>query len=138
MLEPHFTNIKGVILSQISQAEKSIYACVAWFTDADLLAALCRRAESGVSVALMIYDDAINGKLDFSQLENSGGKVFKVDEELMHNKFCVIDADVVLTGSPNWTYAANKHDRDENLVVISEEPQFAQKFIEEFQLYGRP
>ena len=55
MLEPHFTNIKGVILSQVSQAENSIYACVAWFTDADLLAALCRRAESGVSVALMIY-----------------------------------------------------------------------------------
>ena len=61
MLEPHFSNIKGVILSQVSQAENSIYACVAWFTDADLLAVLCRRAESGVSVALMIYDDKMNG-----------------------------------------------------------------------------
>ncbi len=119
MLEPHFTNIKGVILSRLAQAEKSIYACIAWFTDAALLNELCRRAESGVFVALMIYDDEINGRLDFSKLEKSGGKVFKVAEELMHNKFCVIDADVVLTGSPNWTYAANKYDRDENLVVVS-------------------
>ena len=81
MLEPHFTNIKDVILSQLNQADKSIYACVAWFTDATLLNVLCRQVEAGISVALMIYDDEINGKLDFSKLESSGGKLFKVDEE---------------------------------------------------------
>ncbi|TAE00475.1 MAG: hypothetical protein EAZ97_05805 [Bacteroidetes bacterium] len=33
----------------------------------------------------------------------------------MHNKFCVIDSDIVLTGSYNWTNQAQRN--DENITV---------------------
>ena len=133
MLDAHFTDIKNVILSRLDSAESSIYVCVCWFTDSDLLDKLCEKARAEVSVALMMYDDDINGRLDFTQLENAGGRVFKVEDELMHNKFCVIDQNIVLTGSPNWSYAANKTDRDENLVEVTGELQFAYKFVDEFK-----
>ena len=133
MLDAHFTDIKNVILSRLDSAESSIYVCVCWFTDSDLLDKLCEKARAEVPVALMMYDDDINGRLDFTQLENAGGRVFKVEDELMHNKFCVIDQNIVLTGSPNWSYAANKSDRDENLVEVTGELQFAYKFVNEFK-----
>ena len=133
MLDAHFTDIKNVILSRLDSAESSIYVCVCWFTDVDLLDKLCEKARGEIPVALMLFDDEINQRLDFSELERAGGKVFKVDDELMHNKFCVIDKNIVLTGSPNWSYAANKSNRDENLVEVTGELQFAFKFIEEFK-----
>ena len=36
---------------------------------------------------------------------------------LMHNKFCVIDGQVLITGSYNWTGAAEEKN-DENVLVI--------------------
>jgi len=133
MLDAHFTDIKNVILSRLDSAESSIYVCVCWFTDSDLLDKLCEKARAEVPVALMMYNDDINGRLDFTRLENAGGRVFKVEDELMHNKFCVIDQNIVLTGSPNWSYAANKSNRDENLVEVTGELQFAYKFVDEFK-----
>lgn len=133
MLDAHFTDIKNVILTRLDSAESSIYVCVCWFTDFDLLDKLCEKAKADVPVAVMMYDDEINGRLDFTRLESAGGRVFKVEDELMHNKFCVIDQNIVLTGSPNWSYAANKATQDENLVEVTGELQFAYKFVDEFK-----
>lgn len=56
--------------------------------------------------------------------------------DLLHHKFAVIDHQTVITGSHNWSQAAN-HGNDEILIVI-ENPTIANHFQREFnRLYGK-
>ena len=55
--------------------------------------------------------------------------------DLLHHKFAVIDGRMVITGSQNWSEAANRQN-DENLLVI-QSPTVAAHFQREFErLYG--
>ncbi len=96
---------------------------MAWFTDADLFQILIQKALKGVKIELIINNDDINneGKNKFETLYQYGGRVFYPNEDdiLMHNKFCIIDNKIVLSGSYNWTNKANYN--DENLIVIDDQ-----------------
>ena len=50
---------------------------------------------------------------------------------LMHDKFAVIDDQVVLTGSFNWTATAEKKN-SENLLVLTDKG-LAQKYMKQFK-----
>ena len=52
------------------------------------------------------------------------------NNELMHHKFCVIDNHTVITGSYNWTIAAESH--HENIVIISNCSSLAEQYINEY------
>lgn len=55
----------------------------------------------------------------------------KKNTTLMHNKFCVIDSAAVITGSYNWSRRAQQN--SENITVISDHPELARQFIDEFE-----
>jgi len=56
--------------------------------------------------------------------------------DLLHHKFAVIDQNIVITGSHNWSVAAN-HSNDETLMVI-ENPIIAAHYQREFnRLYNK-
>jgi len=56
--------------------------------------------------------------------------------DILHHKFAVIDGQVVITGSQNWSAAAN-HDNDETVLVV-ENPTVAKHFQREFdRLYDK-
>lgn len=131
--KPYFQNIQSVIGEYIKKAEKNIYVSVAWMTDQVLFNYLCERARKNVEVAVIIFDDSINERLDFSKLENFGGRIYKVGEKLMHNKFCVIDEKILITGSYNWTYSAAQGDREENIIIIDDGEELAEQYIEQFK-----
>lgn len=50
---------------------------------------------------------------------------------LMHNKFCVVDEKVILTGSFNWTVYADLRN-DENLAIIKSR-QLAKVYKDKFE-----
>jgi phosphatidylserine/phosphatidylglycerophosphate/cardiolipin synthase-like enzyme len=57
--------------------------------------------------------------------------------DLLHHKFAIIDRRTVITGSHNWSNAANYHN-DEALLVIQDNPNVAAHFDREFdRLYDR-
>lgn len=51
--------------------------------------------------------------------------------DLLHHKFAIIDRRTVITGSHNWSNAANYHN-DETLLVIQDNPTVAAHFDREF------
>jgi phosphatidylserine/phosphatidylglycerophosphate/cardiolipin synthase-like enzyme len=51
--------------------------------------------------------------------------------DLLHHKFAVLDGRTVVTGSHNWSNAANYHN-DETLLVIEDNPTVAAHFDREF------
>ena len=74
-----------------------------------------------------IYNDEINFGvygLPFTKLKIAGGEVFTAKENLMHNKFCIIDERIIITGSYNWTNKANK-ENNENIVIIKDDIELA-------------
>lgn len=55
---------------------------------------------------------------------------YSIGDGLMHNKFAVIDTLIVITGSFNWTAAAQKKNA-ENLLVIKS-PELAKLYLKDF------
>jgi hypothetical protein len=135
--QAYFSNISKHIASELEAANETIYVAVAWFTDPSLFRILCRKANNDLDVQLILMDDDItqNFGLDYSLLEDAGGRVYMVDGgpmgNTMHNKFCVIDGITTITGSYNWSKKAqNNH---ENITITTDNPLLAASFEDEFQ-----
>lgn len=136
--QAYFDDIQLQILHEIRKATISIHIAVAWFTDPEIFEQLCRKAGSGVRVELIIINDSINRKssIEYERLCGLGGVFMMVGDKkkssaIMHNKFCVIDSVTVITGSYNWSRQAQQN--SENITVISEHPELARQFIQEFE-----
>ena len=134
--EAVFENIAERIQQEISQAQKSIFIAVAWFTNKNLFNALVNKSKNGCTVSLIISNDSINlnSYIDYDQLITDKSRVYKIgngDTELMHNKFCVIDYTTVITGSYNWSYKAENN--FENIVITYEDLSLAEQFVKQFQ-----
>lgn len=130
--EAHFQDIENRILKALDNAEVSIIVVMAWFTNQRLFDKLVEKHKSGLDVKIAIYDDGINKKhgVDISQLPNI--KIKRGQRGgLMHNKFCVIDNQVVITGSYNWSDNA-EFKNDEN-VTVENDPKQATKYSVEFR-----
>ncbi|MDE3954158.1 phospholipase D-like domain-containing protein [Glaesserella parasuis] len=135
--EALFSNFAERISTELSQAESSIYIAVAWLTNRDLFNILVDKAKSGVTVQLLLSNDEINqnSSLDFSRLKIGNSVAYLVGDgksDLMHNKFCVIDRRVVMTGSYNWSYKAEKNNH-ENIVITTDDFELADQFIAQFK-----
>jgi hypothetical protein len=141
-VKAYFENIHNIILTYLRAAEKEIKVAVAWFTDPELFNELCKKAQQGVNIKVILIKDQINcgqGKLNFFRLKNYGCQVEFLDVEKfnkMHHKFCVIDESVVITGSYNWTNQARKN--NENITVIEGNIQICQDYLDIFSKLINP
>lgn len=134
MTEVIFNNIAYALKQYIETATHSLKIAVAWFTNEELFDVVLSAIKRGVSVELIILDDAINRNelaLDFSQFITTGGKLYFSNKRKMHNKFCILDETLVLTGSYNWTYYAENLNW-ENIVAI-DDINVVTKYLKEFE-----
>ncbi|MDZ4668369.1 MAG: phospholipase D-like domain-containing protein [bacterium] len=135
MIHVHFKNIRAEILREINKAQNAIQVAVYWFTNQDLFDMLYQKLKEGIDVELIIHNDYINNRdagLPFQQFIDAGGKFyFSDDDNPMHNKFCIIDKQVLINGSYNWTYYAESKNR-ENVLIIKEEKDVIEAFETEF------
>lgn len=131
----HFDDIQGKIATKLLNAEKQILVAVSWLTDEKLFNILCTQAENLIDVQVLILKDEINvnSNINYEKLVKSGGKLFwqeNLTSSLMHNKFCIIDKKVVITGSYNWTNKAKTN--FENIVIIENESDSSNNYLKEF------
>ena len=135
MVEAHFSNIRKSILKEVSKASESLKVAVYWFTNHELFDLLYQKQREGVQCELIIHNDYINNRetgLPFQKFIDAGGKFYFSDEENpMHNKFCIIDQEVLINGSYNWTYYAESKNH-ENILIIKEESAVINAFAREF------
>ncbi len=118
----YFQDIELHLIKHLSETKERILIAVAWFTNLNISNALIGLEE--VDIDIVLDDNKINR--ESTAIKNLLDKSIKIsfikdlqkNYYLMHNKFCVIDNKVVLTGSYNWTNNANTN--DENLALISD------------------
>ena len=130
-----FENIAEHIQGEIRTAQKSIYIAVAWFTNKRIFEELINKASLGCTISLIISNDSINqnSQIDYNRLNIHNSHVYKVgngETDLMHNKFCIIDYNTVITGSYNWSYKAENN--FENVIITNGDTALAEQFISEF------
>jgi hypothetical protein len=121
--EVHFANIGNKIINHIEAAKVSIKIAVAWFTNPEIFEVLLNKAKSGLDIEVVISDDPHNfKKLNFSNLTSRNKGVWireRVGKKgFMHQKFCILDAEIVITGSYNWSVTADYS--IENIVILKD------------------
>lgn len=121
------------VVTQINKAQKSIDIAMYSFTSREIAQALVAAKQRQVKVKIVLDIAQIKDLYSKSRyLMSKGFNVkFHMGPGLMHNKFAVIDDQVLLTGSFNWTITADKRNT-ENLLVITDK-DLAQKFTKEFK-----
>jgi hypothetical protein len=122
-----FENIAERIEEEINKSQKDIYLAVAWFTNKNLFNSLVKKSQEGVKVILVISDNEINrnSSINYNDIQKGESKLFWIggDKSFMHNKFCIIDDYVIITGSYNWSYKAETN--FENVVITSGDGELA-------------
>lgn len=114
-----FAKNRDVILSYLNNAKVSIDIAMAWFTSDVFLPILLQKKEENLRIRIIINNDVVNAihgcDLSSFSLKRIKGK----NGGLMHNKLCIIDNQVVITGSYNWSdNAENKN--VENIAIIQD------------------
>ena len=128
------------IVREIGRAEKEILVAVYAFTNDEIAWALVKASQRGVKVQVVVDQefDATNDVSKKKFLEQQRVPIRRVagldkgkGAGLMHQKFAVIDRRIVLTGSYNWTVAA-EHSNDENLLFFRDAAPLAEEYRKEF------
>jgi phosphatidylserine/phosphatidylglycerophosphate/cardiolipin synthase-like enzyme len=127
-----YDNPQKEIIKNINQAEAFINIAMYIFTDKEIAIPLVKARERGVKVRIYLDKEQVDYKYSQSRfLVQKGIKVrISNNNYIMHNKFAIIDKRLLLTGSYNWTFSANKRN-DENLMVI-DDPEIIEIFQNQF------
>lgn len=133
-LEVLFEEQKNKIIKEISEARFSVWIAVAWFTLDEIYDLLVQKRKEGLDIRIIISKDEINkSKYDkYKSALNIWGypKFGAYNDNLMHNKFCVIDLEKVIHGSYNWSKRA-EYNRE--TVEVVKNRKTAEDFAEEFK-----
>ncbi|MBF2083851.1 phospholipase D-like domain-containing protein [Thermoleptolyngbya sp. C42_A2020_037] len=152
--QPWQISVNGLIGRALSASRRQVDLALFVFSDQNLGSALETQHQKGVQVRALIdpgfafryYSEALDMMgvaLPDSQCRiEKGNKTWEraiatvgiptlPEGDLLHHKFAVIDQQRVITGSQNWSAAAN-HNNDENLLVI-DNATVAAHFQREFE-----
>lgn len=135
MIQAYFNGIKSEITNLLNEATKELRVAVCWFTQQDLFNILLTKLSKDVSIELIVLNDAINNRpdgLNFQKFIDAGGKLYFADiENPMHNKFCVIDGEILINGSYNWTYYAEQRNKEN--IMVAHNKELIKQYLLEFE-----
>ena len=127
-------HIQTSLLPLINNAKTSICFLAYSFTSDPLGQAIRQRAAAGVKVSGVVEEDQVKSNVgtEYDAFRQAGLDVhMDGNPGLMHHKVFIIDNQIVVTGSYNFTASAEKSN-EENLLVINN-PEIAVEFMKEFQ-----
>lgn len=128
-------NVANNLLDLIYNADESIDFLALSFTSDPLAEAIRARAEAGVTVRGVMDDSSIDSNVgnEYEAFRQAGLDVRRDGNThgLLHHKVIIIDGQIVILGSYNFTNSAETRN-DENLVVIYD-AYIASQYLAEFQ-----
>jgi phosphatidylserine/phosphatidylglycerophosphate/cardiolipin synthase-like enzyme len=150
---PWEQSTNGLIGRALNTATRTVDTALFVFSDQNLSNVLETRHHQGIQVRALVdsgfiyrdYSEALDmmgmalknrrcsyeeGNRPWSGAIATVGTPNLAEGDLLHHKFSVVDNHLVITGSQNWSAAAN-HSNDENLLVI-DNPTVAAHFQREF------
>ena len=127
-----FENIRNQIIEEIRAAKYIIWVSVAWFTDPVLYQELLKKKRQGLVIEIALDDCERNRNAEFKLEDDFPVHWITVQsyyQNIMHEKFCVIDLYTSIHGTFNWTKAANYNKEH---ISIDKNHATAEAFADEF------
>lgn len=123
------------VVNALAQATNAVLVQAYSFTSAPIAKALVEASRRGVKVKVILDHSQRTEKYSEADfLKNSGiPTLIDAQHAIAHNKIIIIDQCIVLTGSFNFTKAAEEHNA-ENLLVIND-PALAKQYIENWRAH---
>lgn len=123
------------VVSALNHATNSVLVQAYSFTSAPIAKALVEAQRRGVTVRVILDHSQRTEKYSEADFLRNSGIPTLIDAQhaIAHNKIIIIDAYVVLTGSFNFTRAAEEHNA-ENLLVIND-PVLAKSYSENWHAH---
>lgn len=129
--DAQFENLQNQVISHLQNAKLSICVAMAWFTNQKIADVLKEKAKDNVDIKLIIHKDHTND-VHGANLDGLCVKYMRAPNGgIMHDKFCVIDNRVVLTGSYNWSNKAET--KNEENVLSDTHPDTVMKYSIKFK-----
>ena len=128
-------DVAGMIVARIGQAKESVRMQAYLLTDRRIANALIAARRRGVEVELIgdAAQQQSGGLPHLKALDRAGVRVFlDASHAASHNKIVILDGATVITGSFNFTQAAQARNA-ENVVVISGNGAVTGRFVENFE-----
>ena len=144
-IEAHFSPGGGAqkaIVSRLEAARSEICVAMYIFSNQELADVLISAHRKGVKVRVLL--DGSEDEYFYSQGRYLSGKGVQVrvdrshmlfpgeSQGIMHNKFAIVDNNTVITGSYNWTNAAEINN-DENIIILHEAGDVARRYEAQFR-----
>jgi phosphatidylserine/phosphatidylglycerophosphate/cardiolipin synthase-like enzyme len=120
---------KDAVVNALDHATNAVLVQAYSFTSAPIAQALVNAHRRGIKVQVILDHSQRTEKYSEADFLKNSGIPTLIDAEhaIAHNKIMIIDGYLVLTGSFNFTRAAEEHNA-ENLLVIND-PVLAQHYI---------
>jgi phosphatidylserine/phosphatidylglycerophosphate/cardiolipin synthase-like enzyme len=118
----------------LNNASESIYFLAYSFTNDEFGQILIRKSEGGLEVSGVMEEEQVNSNqgTEFDPLSQAGIDVrLDGNAELMHHKVFIIDEEVVVLGSYNFSRNAETVNDENSMIIFS--PEIAKFFLQEFQ-----
>lgn len=129
ILFPPEDDLAKAVITEITGARKEILVFAYSFTHKKIAASLIEKHNQGVTVRILSDASRKSEKGHrVGAMRDAGVEVIRGPERRSwHNKTIVIDGRTVITGSANFTHAAQYYNR-ENVVIIRDNPAIAEHY----------
>ncbi len=132
-IQVYFTRqdeVLNTLVSLINSSKKTLNIAIFEIDQADIVRSILEAKRRGVKVEI-VMDERMKDEWAYKRLKKEGIKiVFDERKPFMHNKFVVIDSQVVITGSTNFKESCIY--RNDNNVVIINSRVIALNYLKEF------
>lgn len=121
------------VVAEVGAAKKSLVVMAYSFTSAPIAEAVVTAHRRGVAVEVLLDRTQRGSRYSSADFLTRAGVAVWIDRKhpIMHNKVMVIDGATVITGSFNFTKAAEEKNA-ENLLVLRS-PELAVRYLAEFE-----
>ncbi len=123
------------VVKEIDAAKKTLLVQAYSFTSTPIAKALVDAHKRGVDIKVILDKSDRTEKYSSADFVQHAGIPIWIDAEhaIAHNKIMVVDDDTVITGSFNFTTAAEEHNA-ENLLVIRS-PELAREYTDNWKAH---
>ena len=124
----------ALIIRTIGEAKKTIQVQAYSFTNADIAKALLDAHKRGVNVRVVLDKSQETEKYTSATFLANAGVPVRIDDDfaIAHSKIMILDEETVITGSFNFTKAAEERNA-ENVLVIRGNKELAKLYLQNWQ-----
>ena len=125
------------IIKELNNAENSVLVQAYSFTHAPIAEALLKAHKRGVKVEVILDKTQRSRKDSLAEFLANSGILIRIDaaHAKAHNKVMIIDSEIIITGSFNFSRAADERNA-ENLLIIRDK-DLGEKYIENWHEHAR-